>query len=338
MFHLNFPGTYQRYKSGTAKAINWLYATAIRCGYQPINADVPQPKVKAKKGGKKGRKQNSAHKGLQQSEHNIDPWEIPVIAEVVAQSNPTTQIPTWLPVILEQVVSGRKEAADWYTLHPNGPSAREDDRKHRHFILILEQTVQILRPLFPSKPKATGAEDVIEDQETRFDEMVNQFDVLEVEEPGEGSYPVPDTTSKKCSPKTKFENEGTDEEKAFAIFCFFKDFTTIRDHVKLVWQQFEELGEIDVAAAALITNTAFEYFQRLETSLVAALPDDLKEAEFGQLKHLLEGFMLSIRDDASKCSCHYYNSTLRIPHLPSIKTTRETSLLNESDIKYLFSG
>lgn len=39
MFNLDFPGIYQRYKSGTAKAVNWLFETAVKCVYQPANVD-----------------------------------------------------------------------------------------------------------------------------------------------------------------------------------------------------------------------------------------------------------------------------------------------------------
>jgi hypothetical protein len=83
MFNLDFPGTYQRYKSGTVKAVTWLFENAIKGGYQLVNARNSQEKPKStKKGSKKATKQPLA------TTYDIGTWEIPYLAQAVANSTP----------------------------------------------------------------------------------------------------------------------------------------------------------------------------------------------------------------------------------------------------------
>jgi hypothetical protein len=98
------------------------------------------------------------------------------------------------PIVLEQVASGRKEAADWNAINSE-ESTRVDNRGHRHFILVLRDVLRKLWPLCGSssstKPEA-GTQ-----TEATLENTINPFDVLEVEEVGEGSYPLPQAAAPK---------------------------------------------------------------------------------------------------------------------------------------------
>jgi hypothetical protein len=77
--------------------------------------------------------------------------------------------------------------------------------------------------------------------ETTLEKSDNLFDLLELEEVGEGSYPVPlPSTSKK--PKATYTKEFIAEEKLFALYCFFSDFQIVREHVEETWQSYERGG------------------------------------------------------------------------------------------------
>jgi hypothetical protein len=80
-------------------------------------------------------------------------------------------------IVLEQVASGRKEAADWNAIDSE-ESTRVDNRGHWYFILVLQDVLRTLRPLYSSSSAAE-------------ENTINPFDILEVEEVGEGCYPLP---------------------------------------------------------------------------------------------------------------------------------------------------
>lgn len=69
---------------------------------------------------------------------------------------------------------------------------------------------------------------------------------------------------------------------------------------------------MDVVAAALTTNTAFERFQRFEKDLIATMPDDLKDQGFQQLGRELRAFSAILDEETGRRNCHYYMSILSL--------------------------
>jgi hypothetical protein len=98
------------------------------------------------------------------------------------------------PIVLEQVASGRKEAADWNAINSE-ESTRFDNRGDRHFILVLQDMLRTLRPLCGSSSAATPEAGT--QTEATLENTINPFDILEVEEAGEGCYPLPTAAAPK---------------------------------------------------------------------------------------------------------------------------------------------
>ncbi|PMD30868.1 hypothetical protein L207DRAFT_592235 [Hyaloscypha variabilis F] len=98
------------------------------------------------------------------------------------------------PIVLEQVASGRKEAADWSAINSE-ESTRVDNRGHWYFIIVLQDVLRTLRPLYSS---SSAAEPEARTQtEAAEENTINPFDILEVEEAGEGCYPLPTAAAPK---------------------------------------------------------------------------------------------------------------------------------------------
>ncbi|KAF4622702.1 hypothetical protein G7Y89_g14325 [Cudoniella acicularis] len=77
-----------------------------------------------------------------------------------------------------------------------------------------------------------------------------------------------------------YQLEEIDFDYEFIIYCFFEDFNTIREFLQERWCDYQE-GLLGLGAVTVVTNTAFELFQRAETDLLLKLPkkmgvDDLK--------------------------------------------------------------
>jgi hypothetical protein len=111
-------------------------------------------------------------------------------------------------------------------------STRASNKKHQHFIGILRDTLQILKPLrkdsnqtneVKEKAATTGADKDIAD-------LGNLFEYLDVDEPTEWTSNALPRKSAKAP--CVYELEPSDEEISFAIFCLLKDLTDIRYYVR----------------------------------------------------------------------------------------------------------
>ncbi|CAG8972646.1 hypothetical protein HYALB_00011385 [Hymenoscyphus albidus] len=62
-----------------------------------------------------------------------------------------------------------------------------------------------------------------------------------------------------------------EDDLCFMIYCFFKDFNTMREYIQERWCDYQE-GLLSLSTVAVITNTAYELLQRGERELLEMLP------------------------------------------------------------------
>ena len=95
--------------------------------------------------------------------------------------------------------------------------------------------------------------------------------------------------------KVRYEEEPSIEETAWLIYCFFEDFNVVRNHLKDLWTAYKNV-DVDLTAAALSTNTAFERFQRSSVELMLELASTLPVEYANQLKSYdsVQGFLFQV--------------------------------------------
>jgi len=70
----------------------------------------------------------------------------------------------------------------------------------------------------------------------------------------------------------EYEMETDDEtDLYFLLYCFFEDFNQIREYLQERWCDYMD-GVILLSSATVVTNTAFDMFQRAERELVSLIP------------------------------------------------------------------
>ncbi|TVY48092.1 hypothetical protein LOCC1_G002056 [Lachnellula occidentalis] len=297
-------GTYQSYKVGTGKVLHWLYENALKCGYGVEQTEdseegdgeahakaskkaKPKPKPKKGKGnkakgsGKAKPKNTNASTGASPKYVTVN--ELPALAEAIATSESKVKVPVWVISMIEQVISGRKKSARWFSRQAGDTTNsdfEESNISHQHFIEVLENILSILLGLQEPTTKPAAKKGGL-DESDPLEQVTNIFEALEIEPDTEHTMTEPTPSAPKTQksiPDVVFEEERSMEETLWLIYCFFEDFNIAREHLKDLWTTYKH-GAIDLSTAALSTNTAFELFKRAEDELVAelrsTLPPDL---------------------------------------------------------------
>ncbi|TVY35480.1 hypothetical protein LSUB1_G004598 [Lachnellula subtilissima] len=231
-------GTYQSYKAGTGKVLYWLYENAQKCGYgveqtedseegegeaqaKPPKKAKPKPKSKKGKGskakgsGKAKSKNTSASTGGSPKYVTVN--ELSALAEAIALSELKVKVPLWVTTMIEQVISGRKKSARWFSRQAGDTTNsdfEESNIGHQHFIEVLENVLSILIDLQEPTAKPATKKDGL-DENDPLEQVINIFDALEIEPDTEHTMTEPTPSApkaQKASPNVVFEEERSTEE------------------------------------------------------------------------------------------------------------------------------
>ncbi|KAL2071993.1 hypothetical protein VTL71DRAFT_11336 [Oculimacula yallundae] len=307
------PGTYNIYKAGTTRVLQWLYNSALQCGYGVEQTDdenkkgddmATRPKKKSKsklkprKGkGSKAKGSGKARSGKPNTDDDFSPVQVGVnefviLAETIASPKPKVKIPLWVTSMIEQVITGRKKSARWFSRQAGDTTSNdfeESNQSYQHFIEVLEKVLALLVNLQePGSARPAGKVDP-SGQEDPLENFTNMFATLEVEPDTEHTMTEPEVSLPEAR-KTRnvvFEEERSMDETLWLIYCFFEDFNNTREHLKDLWTTYK-CGKIDLTTAALSTNTAFELFQRSEKELLAELRNTLPPERMDDIKSYVE--------------------------------------------------
>jgi hypothetical protein len=114
----------------------------------------------------------------------------------------------------------------------------------------------------------------------------NMFDVLNVYTPSEAFLNAPDITPEPTVQYT-VEQETTWEDAAFAFIALLRDLENLAQEINSLWTRWGT-GELDLAAAAVAPNAAFELAQNMENEVADVL------GPFGGSAMLVNGLFQSV--------------------------------------------
>lgn len=226
--------TYRLYKEGTTKLTTWLVDNALRC-----RADVQTNAAR--------HTDDSA--ASSKSKYTVPLTQFVAMANVIVNSTePRIRIPQNILTLVKYIISLRKHAANFFAkMASNAATAKvfESNIAHRHFIMILEQVLDILDPSNLKAQESGNGTDVS-----------NVFNALAIEEPASEGTAPPELPPQKSTDHVYYEPESDDSDQAFAVFAFFDDLNSVREYISDVWVDYAK-GQLDVMSAAVTTDTGF---------------------------------------------------------------------------------
>ncbi|CAN9162344.1 unnamed protein product [Alternaria alternata] len=233
--------TYRKYKKGTNNFVQWLAETARATGtVNDVFKDSCQDVVPPTGGRLKGVASKEAKKaGLT---HNAT----------------------------ATFIQGRKDFAIWYSMISDqaDDAAKESNAGHRHFIKLLEDVLEIIKPKLPQNQRQP-----LKAAKTTPPHTSNAFEHLKFEEPldVEDMPEAIESSVRPATQKVSYKLEPSDTDVSFAIYCFLKDATHVRLAVRRTWREFAK-GEIGLQAAALTMNAALAMIEKLSNEFEQVLP------------------------------------------------------------------
>ncbi|KAG5298448.1 hypothetical protein I7I48_07896 [Histoplasma ohiense] len=250
--------SYTRYKADTNSFATWLLETADRCGYRPPALSATLSTEEKGKG--KGKRDDLDAGPLHYSATTKD---LQKLAEVVASS--AVAVPMSVLAIVKRAIKLRKSVTSWFL----GQGDSADNKRHAHFITVLEQICETLewKTNQPSKRDARQPPPTSEAQsdDADADRFLNKFAVLTVEEPQDTAAQTQSTPaeSKKIVSVTVVEeddNEAVDSYFGplfFKTFCLLQDLNNMRTFISMTWSEYRD-KKIDLMNAAVVTDSALQ--------------------------------------------------------------------------------
>lgn len=286
---------YQIYKEDTDKVATWLAAQGQICGYQ---GDIPgfsnpsaEPAESTKRLKGRARKEAKIEKEAESSTTKPDDDEagpptytlkvkdfIALAQKIAAATKPAVRVPSDIANALSRAIELRQKYST--TLGAAGDDA---DQAHQHFLRVLEQTREILRPKFSKslkkqeKESTTGTAASGKDASVSAAEfLTNKFEALDVQEPSESLQSASGSKAKasdreKPAPRYQVEAKDDKAEEDLAATILMQDVSRIRPMIKRLWTEYQ--NGFDLVAVALTTNTAFKIVKNLEIDFKDRFPD-----------------------------------------------------------------
>ncbi|KAK3716046.1 hypothetical protein LTR37_006776 [Vermiconidia calcicola] len=269
-------GRYKVYKAGTKKLVDWLVNTGDRC------CDL-KAIIKSFQGRLPTKHDEAANKkfGTAAPTYELRTQELVKLTQAIVDSEPPVAVPENIIQVLQDVIAGRQECAEWYSsqaLEKSGELA-EENQSHRYFIMILQRIKELLlkaRAKLPSgaeetKPKSTSGskENRTAPQDTGDNTISNIFGCLRIEEPSPFPLGQEQPSGSSPSPATNFKLEKAENDTSFAIWCFLQDLNDVRVFVKGIWLEYTR-GGISFLAASSTTDTAFGLLRCADAEFAAS--------------------------------------------------------------------
>jgi hypothetical protein len=295
--------TYKQYKTDTDKITTWLAETAKKCGYKSASFDREAsgenaPDQNGKPAKLKGRARKLARdaaaaekkvpaassgdantKGAEKK-FTVPVREFEIMAEHIAKSQDASlKIPRGFINLMKRCIKTRRGTSDWFQENVPVTTDEEVDStdRHMHFANVLQRTLQTLLPVDELRKGDSMASGQFADTsatEPARSGLANPFSLLKVDEAEDEDFDpltalVPaDSEDKKAPAPQKVRyvvdtDEDDGEEWFFALHCFFFDMHELRIFLAVLWSIYKA-GQIDLATAAVTTNTAYDLMRRAE--------------------------------------------------------------------------
>ncbi|ORY71843.1 uncharacterized protein BCR38DRAFT_329289 [Pseudomassariella vexata] len=307
---------YKQYKADTNYLAGWLASTARAHGYgRKSQSSKPHvnknhkkhKKHKKRKGRSKGRalpEVNMAEETQAPSkEHIIDVKDFVPLAEYVVAINtkPAVSVPETIVIVTRRVIKVRKDFGS--QLRERGYKLDEDsDRRHAHFVTILEDVLRILRLKVASRQQAKV--NTSSDTNQAGGNPIEGFVHLSVDEPSQEFLDAPDFVHPEIvhenGSKYEAKLQSTRDEALFALQTVMADVDEIRRFVLFEWTKIassQSPTSQSISVASIMTDTAIGIARHLVEEI-----DPLLEEHGGWLELLKELYVCesrqSLQDDS----------------------------------------
>ncbi|KID82807.1 hypothetical protein MGU_09899 [Metarhizium guizhouense ARSEF 977] len=261
---------YQQYKADTDSVANWLATTANANGYQDNASSSNNAPVKSGRVKGKARKQAKASGQPQpgnlanKTSRIIRVGDFEPMASHIAKLD-SVKVPHDLTVALERVIWVRKNFLK-RLLDSGAEIEPGSDERHSFFVGVLEKVRDCLKPLMETG--SFNADEAAEKAGEKSQEAFkNMFDVLQVYAPSESFLNAPDVAPKSATVlEYTVDRDESIEDAIFALVALLGDYSRLRQEIKSLWADYEA-NRLDLAAAAVATNMAFELARSLEDEI-----------------------------------------------------------------------
>ena len=263
--------SYKRYKADTNQLTAWLVETAKGLGYGlelPLSTERELP-----------RKHTSdvaaleiATASLVAEYRRIFVNDFIKLARFIASTHHHMKVPILMLKLAHSAIAIWKHCAERFK-HQTTQEEDTSDKAHWHFIIVLEEVVQILDPLCDTKPASV---------ETNVDDVapfVNPFLHLEMEEAkDEEVFEIlpPVVVDHNTSPPHQLVIyivvDDHDDDWLVVIYCVFKDLGDIQIFLCETWSDYRD-KKIDLITVSNTTNMAFEIIRSMLENLLALNPE-----------------------------------------------------------------
>lgn len=203
--------SYARYKNYTNSFATWLLDAAKKCGYQPDGSASIGPSVK------KGKREAAPKK----IKYKTTIKDMRKLAQVVANS--ALNVPGPVRAIARRAIKARKDVTSWFL----GQGGFSSDKKHAHFISVLEEICEMLESKFANPFKRDNSTSWGKEDKVDVEGCLNTFSVLTVGDAQD--LPQTPSDSKQTVNVEVIEEVAKDEEDAFFSDLFFKAYCLFHD-------------------------------------------------------------------------------------------------------------
>ena len=203
-------------------------------------------------------------------------------AHIVKTRDATLKIPRGFVNLMKKCIERRRGTSDWF--EENVPATAEEEvdstARHLHFANVLQRSLQTLLPVGELRTGNKMARDGQSNNPSATEpvsrgDLANAFSLLTVDETEDETFDplnalvLADSGDKQAPAPEKVryvvdtEEDDDGEEWFFALHCFFFDIHELRIFIALQWSMYKN-GDIDLATAAVTTNTAYDLMRRAE--------------------------------------------------------------------------
>ncbi|KAI1827565.1 hypothetical protein F4861DRAFT_529125 [Xylaria intraflava] len=248
--------TYRLYKQDTDDIAAWLASTAKSGGYRCLSPPGNEPSGSSV-GRLKGKARTEAKKKATSPEtkHVINIRDFVPLAEYLATK--ATPVPHTVKITIDRVIVARSGFADKLEKHGIAHS-ETSDANHRYFIGVLERVREVLMPFMVADPAKQKA--------STDNSLSNRFSDLVVYEPSQEFLDAPaierPAKAQHDSAQYEAEAETSLEHALFALCVVAGDVHEVRNSILRIWSNYKT-GDLDLAAAAVATNTAIDLVRNM---------------------------------------------------------------------------
>ncbi|KAI9718489.1 MAG: hypothetical protein M1828_006672 [Chrysothrix sp. TS-e1954] len=255
--------TYKRYKAGTRRVFDWLVETTgdeILLSQSLQTGPSSRVRLTTKDLPRLARKATS------------------LLAASASAS--ASMVPPSIRGVLDQIITARRQCAAQHRLKTEHAEkfTSESNKRHDHFIKVLEEVQQILGRSVTEPPEINMRPGHPKQDKASIASLTNRFDFLELQEPPQSLGQDVDSLSCSFRKQTfakhlaiEYPSINETEEGVFACFCFFWDCHRIRNYIRTLWRDYRQ-RLTSLTVAALTTNMVFDVIHRLHADLARDFP------------------------------------------------------------------